>query len=88
MTAKMSDSVQFLLLLLEAVREVTGRRPPPTWTHVAKVQARLATSNTDAVEAAIRVAAKKGWLRSDGDPPTSITLTGEGIKLLDAQSAG
>jgi hypothetical protein len=88
MADKMSDSVQFLLLLLAAVREVTGRRPPPTWTHVNKVQAKLGTSNIDAVDAAIRVAVKKGWLRSDGDPPASITLTGEGIKLLDSRQAG
>jgi hypothetical protein len=88
MADKTSDSVQFLNLLLGAVRDVTGRRPPPTWTHVEKVQAKLGTSNIDAVDAAIRVAVKKGWLRSDGDPPASITLTGEGIKLLDAHSAG
>jgi hypothetical protein len=88
MATKMSDSVQFLLLLLGAVREVTGRRPPPTWTHVDKVQAKLGTNNTDAVDAAIRVAVMKGWLRSDGDPPRSITLTGEGIKLLDSRAAG
>ena len=84
----MSDSVQFLLSLLGAVRDVTGRRPPPTWTHVDKVQARLGTSNRDAVDAAIRVAVKKNWLRSDGDPPASITLTGEGIKLLESRQAG
>jgi hypothetical protein len=88
MADKMSDSVKFLLSLLGAVREVTGRRPPPTWTHVDKVQAKLGTSNTDAVDAAIRVAVKKGWLRSDGEPATSITLTGEGIKLLDSHPAG
>lgn len=87
MTDKTSDSVRFLLSLLGAVREVTGRRPPPTWTHVDKVRARLGTTNIDAVDAAIRVAVKKGWLRSDGDPPASITLTGEGIKLLESQKA-
>lgn len=87
MTDKTSDSVRFLLSLLGAVREVTGRRPPPTWTHVDKVRTRLGTTNIDAVDAAIRVAVKKGWLRSDGDPPASITLTGEGIKLLESQKA-
>jgi hypothetical protein len=88
MADKMSDSVQFLISLLAAVREVTGRRPPPTWTHVDKVQAKLGTTNIDAIDAAIRVAVKKGWLRSDGDPPASITLTGEGIKLLESRQAG
>ena len=87
MVATPSDSTQFLLALLGAVREVTGRRPPPTWTHIDKVRAKLGTTNIDAVDAAIRVAAKKGWLRSDGDPPASITLTGEGIKLLESQKA-
>ena len=74
---------QFLAYLLEAVRELTGRRPPPTWTHVDKVQTKLAISNRDALDAAIRVAVAKGWLRADGDPPESITLTVEGHKLLD-----
>jgi len=50
---------------------------------VEKVQRKLATDNTDAVDAAIRVAVGKGWLRSDGDPPSSVTLTVEGIKLLE-----
>ena len=88
MPAKPPDSTQFLFALLRAVREVTGRRPPPTWTHVEKVQRKLGTDNIDAVEAAIRVAVARGWLRSDGDPPTSITMTGEGIKLLESKAAG
>ena len=73
---------QFLTSLLTAVHEVTGRRPPPTWTHVDKVQARLGTDNRDAIDAAIRVAVARRWLRVDGDPPASITLTGDGLKLL------
>jgi hypothetical protein len=73
---------QFMSALLTAVHELTGKRPPPTWTHVEKLQRKLATANTDAVEAAIRLAVGKGWLRSDGDPATSVTLTVEGLKLL------
>jgi hypothetical protein len=64
------------------VHELTGRRPPPTWTHVEKVQRKLGIDNRDAIDAGIRLAVARGWLRSDGDPPTSITLTGEGIKIL------
>jgi hypothetical protein len=74
---------QFLTNLLTAVHELTGRRPPPTWTHVDKVQARLGTDNRDAIDAAIRVAVARRWLRADGDPPVSITLTGDGVKLLE-----
>ena len=74
---------QFLSALLSAVRELTGRRPPPTWTHVDKLQARLATGNRDAIDAAIRIAVARGWLRADGDPPASITLTGDGVKFLE-----
>ena len=74
---------QFLSALLAAVSELTGRRPPPTWTHVDKVQARLATGNRDAIDAAIRVAVARRWLRIDGDPPVSVTLTGEGVKFLE-----
>ncbi|CAN5485260.1 hypothetical protein BH10PSE6_BH10PSE6_14770 [soil metagenome] len=73
---------QFLLALLNAVHELTGRRPPPTWTHIDKVPTRLATGNRDALDAAIRVAVARRWLRADGDPPVSITLTGDGVKLL------
>ena len=74
---------QFLTALLSAVREQTGRRPPPTWTRVDKVQSRLATDNRDAIDAAIRVAVARGWLRADGDPPQSITLTVDGVRFLE-----
>jgi hypothetical protein len=74
---------QFLSALLAAVHELTGRRPPPTWTHVDKVQRKLGTDNRDAIDAAIRVAVARGWLRADGDPPESITLTGAGVKLAE-----
>lgn len=75
---------EFLLALLNAVHELTGRRPPPTWTHVDKVQIKLATGNRDALDAAIRLAVARRWLRSDGDPPISITLTSDGVKFLEA----
>jgi len=75
-------AAQFLTALLTAVHEVTGRRPPPTWTHVDKVQNKLGTANRDAIDAAIRVAVARGWLKADGDPPASITLTGAGVKLI------
>jgi hypothetical protein len=76
------SAAQFISSLLNAVHELTGRRPPPTWTHVDKVQRKLGTENTDAVDAAIRLAVSKGWLRSDGDPASSVTLTVQGLKLL------
>jgi hypothetical protein len=78
------NPAQFLTALLTAVHEVTGRRPPPTWTHVDKVQTRLGTNNRDAIDAAIRIAVARRWLRADGDPPASITLTGDGVKFLEA----
>lgn len=81
MTNQAISPVQFLSNLLRAVREVTGHRQPPAWTHVSKVQSKLATDNADAVDAAIRLAVKKGWLRADGDPATSITITVEGVKV-------
>jgi hypothetical protein len=80
MAAPPPNPAQFISSLLAAVRELTGHRPPPTWTHVDKVQRNLATGNRDAVDAAIRVAVGKGWLRADGDPPASVTLTVDGIK--------
>lgn len=83
MAASPPNAAQFISALLTAVRELTGRRPPPTWTHVDKVQHRLGTANRDAIDAAIRVAVAKGWLRADGDPPSSITLTVDGIKLVE-----
>ena len=74
---------EFLTALLAAVHEMTGRRPPPTWTHVDKVQRKLGSDNRDAIDAAIRVAVARGWLRADGDPPQSITLTVGGVKLVE-----
>jgi hypothetical protein len=88
MAAKPSSAAQFISALLAAVREVTGHRPPPTWTHVDKLQRKLGTDNTDAVDAAIRLAVARGWLRSDGDPPSSVTITVEGIKLLEPGPSG
>jgi len=83
MVDKPPSAAQFLSSLLNAVHELTGRRPPPTWTPVDKVQRKLGTENTDAVEAAIRLAVGKGWLRSDGDPASSVTLTVQGLKMLE-----
>ena len=68
MDAKPNNAAQFISALLAAVHELTGRRPPPTWTHIDKVQRKLGTTNADAIEAAIRLSVAKGWLRSDGDP--------------------
>ncbi len=84
MTAKPPNAAQFLSALLTAVREITGHRPPPAWTHVDKLRRKLGTDNVDAVDAGIRLAVAKGWLRSDGDPATSVTITVQGIKLLEA----
>ena len=77
------NPAQFISALLGAVHELTGRRPPPTWTHVEKVQRKLATTNADAIEAGIRLSVAKGWLRADGDPASSVTLTVQGIKMLE-----
>lgn len=78
---------QFVANLLRALHDVTGQRPPPTWTKVDKVQAKLGTDNRDAIDAAIRVAAKRGWLRINGDPPESITITVDGVKFLEKPPA-
>ncbi|MPZ34907.1 MAG: hypothetical protein GEV13_28650 [Rhodospirillales bacterium] len=80
--APAADAARFISSLLGAVHELTGRRQPPTWTHVEKVQRKLGTENRDAVDAGIRLAVARGWLRSDGDPPTSVTLTVEGVRVL------
>jgi hypothetical protein len=88
MAAKPPSAAQFISALLAAVREVTGNRPPPTWTHVDKLQRKLGTDNTDAVDAAIRLAVARGWLRSDGNPASSVTITVEGIKLLEPGPSG
>ena len=85
MVEKPPSAAQFMSAVLTAVHELTGRRPPPTWTHVDKVQHKLGIGNTDAVEAAIRPAVAKGWMRSDGDPATSVTLTVDGLKLLGSR---
>jgi hypothetical protein len=81
--AKTPSAAQFMSALLGAIRELTGRRPPPTWTHVDKVEAKLGIQNRDALDAGIRLAAAKGWLRVDGDPPQSVTMTVDGIKLIE-----
>ena len=83
MAATPTDPAQFMVALLKAVRELTGGRPPPTWTKVDKLQGKMATDNRDAIDAGIRIAAKRGWMRADGDPPASVTLTVEGVKQIE-----
>src|SRR5258707_12676660 len=78
------NAAQFLVSLMTAVRQVTGGRPPPTWAKVDKVQQKLGTDNRDAIDAGIRLAVKKNWMRADGDPPASITLTVDGVKVVEA----
>lgn len=69
---------------MTAVRQVTGGRPPPTWAKVDKVQQKLGTDNRDAIDAGIRLAVKKNWMRANGDPPAAITLTVDGVKVVEA----
>jgi len=77
-------AAQFLVSLLTEVRQVTGGRPPPTWAKVDKVMQKLGSSNRDAVDAGIRLAVAKNWMRADGDPPASVTLTVDGVKIVEA----
>ena len=79
-----SSAAQFMISLLTAVRQVTGGRQPPTWAKVDKVQQKLGTDNRDAIDAAIRLAVAKNWMRADGDPPASISLTVDGAKMVEA----
>jgi len=79
-----SSAAQFMISLLTAVRQVTGGRPPPTWAKVDKVRQKLGTDNRDAIDAAIRLAVAKNWMRADGDPPSSISLTVDGVKMVEA----
>ena len=58
----------------------------PTWAEVDKVQAKLGTANRDAIDAGIRLAVARNWLRADGDPPAAITLTVDGVKVVESSS--
>jgi hypothetical protein len=79
------DPSQFIFDLLRAVRNVTGARPPPVWTAVVKVQAKLGIANSEALDLAIRLAVKKGWLRSNGEPASTIALTVQGLMAIETE---
>jgi hypothetical protein len=81
-----SDPIKFIIDLLRAVHHVTGARRPPAWTAVDKVQAKLGIANGEALDLAIRLAGRKGWLRADGDPASSISLTVQGLAALESSS--
>ena len=81
-----TDPNQFIIDLLRAVHNATGARRPPAWAAVEKVQARLGRTNNEALDVAIRLAGRKGWLRSDGDPASSISLTVQGLSALESSS--
>jgi hypothetical protein len=83
MTAPQSPA-EFLLALLVSIRQVTGGRGAGTWAKIDKVQQKLGTANRDAIDAAIRLAVKKNLMRSDGDPPGSVSLTVDGVKMTEA----
>jgi hypothetical protein len=82
-----TDPNKFIIDLLRAVHNATGARRPPAWTAVEKVQAKLGTTNNEAFDVAIRLAGRKGWLRADGDPASSMTLTVQGLSILESSSS-
>ena len=82
-----TDPNKFIIDLLRAVHNATGARRPPAWTAVEKVQAKLGTTNNEALDVAIRLAGRKGWLRADGDPASSMTLTVQGLSILESSSS-
>jgi hypothetical protein len=84
MATPAQNPLQFLVSVLTSIRQVTGGRGAGTWAKVDKVQQKLGTTNRDAIDAAIRLAVKKNLIRSDGDPPASIALTVDGVKMAEA----
>jgi hypothetical protein len=82
-----TDPNKFITDLLRAVHNATGARRPPAWAAIAKVQAKLGTTNNEALDVAIRLAGRKGWLRADGDPASSLTLTVQGLSVLESSSS-
>src|SRR5262249_53112708 len=82
-----TDPNKFIIDLLRAVHNATGARRPPAWTAVEKGQAKLGTTNNEALDVAIRLAGRKGWLRADGDPASSMTLTVQGLSILESSSS-
>ena len=81
MAKQKSDNIQALVLaVVTQVYELAGHRTQP-W-YVDRSALDLAHT-TDSVNSEIYHAEVSGWLVGAGEPPQSVAITAEGVRLLE-----
>jgi hypothetical protein len=74
-----NDGHPLVLAVLQAVWLATAKRPQPYYVSVATLRL---PPDIELNDTAIMLAALSGWLTVGGNPPHSVAITSEGLKLL------
>jgi hypothetical protein len=70
----------FVLDVLKAVHRATAGRRQPFYVSLADLGL---PPDLERFNAAVMLASFSGWLQAGGDPPHSVSLTAEGLALLE-----
>ena len=74
------DSIPALVLAVVAkVHELAGGRTQPWYIDRTALDLGLAS---DSVDSSIYYAEERGWLVGAGEPPLSVAITADGVRLL------
>jgi hypothetical protein len=81
MAKRIRDNIPALVLAVIAqVYEVAERRTQPWYVDRSAL---ILADATDSVNAAIYYAEVSGWLVGAGEPPLSVAITADGVRLLE-----
>jgi hypothetical protein len=81
MVKRKRDSIPALVLeVIARVYELSGRRTQPWYIDRAALDLGHAP---DSVDASIYYAEVSGWLVGAGEPPKSVAITADGVRLLE-----
>jgi hypothetical protein len=81
MAERKRDSIPALVLAVVAqVYELSGHRTQPWYVDRSAL---ALVDATDGVDSAIYYAEVSGWLVGAGEPPKSVAITADGVRLLE-----
>ena len=81
MVKRKRDSIPALVLeVIAQVYELSGRRTQPWYIDRAALDLGHAS---ESVDSSIYYAEVSGWLVGAGEPPKSVTVTADGVRLLE-----
>jgi len=81
MVKRKRDSIPALVLeVIAQVYELSGRRTQPWYVDRSALDL---VDATDGVDSSIYYAEVNGWLVGAGEPPKSVAITADGVRLLE-----